>query len=78
MRRLPAISRALPVCAILIALIMSAAAAPVLADSAGKLVKSGNNSYDRGDLDGAAEYYELRSRSPNRLWSSSTSETPNI
>ncbi len=34
---------------------------PLLADSAGRLVKRGNDSYDRGDLDAAAEYYDLAS-----------------
>ncbi len=35
--------------------------APVFADSAGRLVKRGNDSFDRGDLDAATEYYELAS-----------------
>ena len=35
--------------------------APILADSAGRLVKKGNDSFDRGDLDAAAEYYDLAS-----------------
>ncbi len=34
---------------------------PLLADSAGRLVKRGNDSYDRGDFDAAAEYYGLAS-----------------
>ena len=55
MRRLPAISTAL------LAFLILAVSVPVLADSAGKLVKRGNDSYDRGDLDGATEYYELAS-----------------
>ncbi len=55
MRRFPTICRAL------LALVMLAASTPVLADSAGRLVRRGNDSFDRGDLDGAAEYYELAS-----------------
>jgi Ca-activated chloride channel family protein len=43
---------------VLAVLILSA---PVLADSAGKLVRRGNDSFDRGDLDAAAEYYDLAS-----------------
>ena len=35
--------------------------APILADSAGRLVNKGNDSFDRGDLDAAAEYYDLAS-----------------
>lgn len=55
MRRFPTICRAL------LALVMLAGSTPVLADSAGKLVRRGNDSFDRGDLDRAAEYYELAS-----------------
>ncbi len=55
MRRFPTIYRAL------LALVMLAASAPVMADSAGRLVRRGNDSFDRGDFDGAAEYYELAS-----------------
>ena len=55
MRRFPTICRAL------LALVMLAVSTPVLADSAGRLIRRGNDSFDRGDLDGAAEYYELAS-----------------
>jgi tetratricopeptide (TPR) repeat protein len=52
MRRLTVIFAALSVVAV---------STPLLADSVGRLVKRGNDSYDRGDLDAAAEYYDLAS-----------------
>ena len=46
---------------ILAAIAVLSISTPVLADSAGRLVKRGNDSFDRGDLDTAAEYYDLAS-----------------
>jgi hypothetical protein len=46
---------------VFLALSILAAAGPAHADSAGRLVKRGNDSYRRGDLDGAAGYYDLAS-----------------
>jgi Ca-activated chloride channel family protein len=46
---------------IIAALAALAISAPAQADSAGRLVKRGNDSFDRGDLDGASEYYDLAS-----------------
>lgn len=43
------------------ALSLLSISSPLLADSAGRLVKRGNDSFERGDLDAAAEYYDLAS-----------------
>jgi Ca-activated chloride channel family protein len=55
MRRLQGISIAI------LAPVIFGVSAPVHADSAGRLVKRGNESFGRGELDKAAEYYDLAS-----------------